>query len=152
LLCSFLFHTLIQINVVLCVWRAAEAAPLFGCSHFSPKCSASLTHFSRSLQVPPYPMPEGETLQSLALIYGVSLQHLALVNPTIRKPFAILRPMSDVQLGIPFRVDPSSNVASVMSSIRRAIGCTPRLLSPVIARNATGFSADSVCVVPQCSK
>jgi hypothetical protein len=96
-------------------------------------------------------MPKGETLQSLAIIYGVSLQHLALVNPTLRKPLSTLPSLADVQLGLRFRVYPSSNVTSVMSNIHRAVGCSPRLLSPVIARNATRFGADSICVVPQCS-
>ena len=97
-------------------------------------------------------MPKGETLQSLAVIYGVSLQHLALVNPTLRKPFATLPSLIDVQIGIRFRVDPSSDVTAVLANIYRAIGCNPRLLSPIIAKNATRFGVDSLCVVPQCSK
>lgn len=147
-------HALVQIDVLPCVWRSAEAVPqLPGCAHVlyiqnylipSQVCSSVL--------VPPYSMPNGDTLQSIASTFGVSLQFLASVNPTLRKPFATLRSLTDVQLGIPFRVDPSSNVTSVLSNIHRAVGCTPRLLSPIIPRNATRFGVDSVCVVPQCSK
>jgi hypothetical protein len=110
------------------------------------------TQLSRSTNVLPYSVAKSETLQSIALIFGVSLQHLALMNPTLRKPFGILPSLTDVQLGIRFRVDVGSNVTSVLSNIRRALGCSTRLLSPVIAQNASHFSVDSVCVLPQCSK
>ena len=96
-------------------------------------------------------MPKGETLESLATIYGVTLQHLALVNPTLRKPFATIPSLIDIQIGLRFRVDASSNVSAVLASIHRAIGCSPSLLSPIIAKNATRFGVDSLCVVPQCS-
>ena len=124
----------------------------------APRCTGTTiiiwrhSHAFRSLEVPPYSTPTGETLQSLASIYGVSFQHLALMNPSVRKPFATLDTLTDVQLGIRFRVDPSSNVAAVLSNVHRAIGCNPRLLSPILTRNATRFGVDSICVVPQCSK
>ncbi len=111
-----------------------------------------ILQFSRSNKVLPHSMPKGETLQSLALLFGVSLQHLALVNPTLRKPFATLPSLFDVQLGIRFRVNVGSNVTAVLSNIRRALGCSPRLLSPIIFPNTTKFGVDSVCVVPDCSK
>jgi hypothetical protein len=97
-------------------------------------------------------MPQGDTLHSLALIFGVSIQHLALVNPTLRKPFATLPSLFDVQLGIRFRVDVGSNVTAVLSNIRRALGCSARLLSPIMAPSASHFSVDAVCAVPQCSE